>query len=660
MAAALEAGVTRLFRIGGAHAIAALAYGTDDRSARGQDRRARQPLRRRGQGAASPRDCAIDFYAGPTEIVDRRRRAASRRGSPPTWSRRPSTIPTRAPIFITWSRRLRDARRARPSTGAAPAATIVRAVAAPRTARSIVARNADEAMALANRFAPEHLVVDREALIEAAARPPARCSSVRTPRRRPATTPPDRTTCCRPPAPRGSAAACQRRRLRPRDVGAAASRATGSPRLAPTIRAAGARRGARARTPNRSRSALSMSQVIPEAGRSCTTGCGCTRTRTPAAARRGCSRRWRACAPIRSASTRRTRRRRARARAISASRAERVTLVNGLDEGIMALAVALSAARRSADRGPKRSSRNRRSRSSAFDTAVVGGTARAGACRTPIHVSRSTTCSPRSPPNTRVVFLTNPNNPTGVGDAARRRSARSRARVPPGAIVFVDEAYAEFSGVSFIPELDAASRTSSSAGRSRRRSAWPACASAASSARRTTLEPIRLRGAGLQRQHRGGRGGRQAALADLDHLDGYLRAGRANRRRCSTRRATGSGCAYWTSASNFVLVRAGDRAGRAGQGRAARAASTCATARPSRAAPAACASPTGIVEHTRAVHRRDGGGAVRRAVIDRRTTETQIALTLGARRARAATRCGPASGFSITCWSCSRATARST
>jgi hypothetical protein len=28
MAAALEAGVTRLFRVGGAHAIAALAYGT--------------------------------------------------------------------------------------------------------------------------------------------------------------------------------------------------------------------------------------------------------------------------------------------------------------------------------------------------------------------------------------------------------------------------------------------------------------------------------------------------------------------------------------------------------------------------------------------------------------------------------------------------------
>ena len=41
MAAALEAGVSRLFRVGGAHAVAALAYGTRDDSARGQDRRAR-------------------------------------------------------------------------------------------------------------------------------------------------------------------------------------------------------------------------------------------------------------------------------------------------------------------------------------------------------------------------------------------------------------------------------------------------------------------------------------------------------------------------------------------------------------------------------------------------------------------------------------------
>src|SRR5204863_1791630 len=68
MAAALEAGVTKMFRIGGAHAIAALAYGT-----------ARVPRVDKivGPGnryVASAKayvaaDCAIDFYAGPTEIV---------------------------------------------------------------------------------------------------------------------------------------------------------------------------------------------------------------------------------------------------------------------------------------------------------------------------------------------------------------------------------------------------------------------------------------------------------------------------------------------------------------------------------------------------------------------------------------------------------------
>ena len=46
---------SRLFRIGGAHAIAALAYGTATRAARRQDRRPRQPLGRRGQGAGRRR-----------------------------------------------------------------------------------------------------------------------------------------------------------------------------------------------------------------------------------------------------------------------------------------------------------------------------------------------------------------------------------------------------------------------------------------------------------------------------------------------------------------------------------------------------------------------------------------------------------------------------
>ena len=54
-------------------------------------------------------------------------------------------------------------------------------------------------------------------------------------------------------------------------------------------------------------------------------------------------------------------------------------------------------------------------------------------------------------PNTRVVFLTNPNNPTGVAMSADAIRTVAKA-VPPEAIVLVDEAYAEFSGATFIPE----------------------------------------------------------------------------------------------------------------------------------------------------------------------------------------------------------------
>jgi len=68
MAAALEAGVTRLFRIGGAHAVAALAFGTEtvprvDKIV-GPGNRLVAAAKAYVAGT-----CAIDFYAGPTEIV---------------------------------------------------------------------------------------------------------------------------------------------------------------------------------------------------------------------------------------------------------------------------------------------------------------------------------------------------------------------------------------------------------------------------------------------------------------------------------------------------------------------------------------------------------------------------------------------------------------
>ncbi len=68
MAAAREAGVTRLFRMGGAQAIAALAYGT--KTVPRVDKIVGPGNRYVAAAKALvATDCAIDFYAGPTEIV---------------------------------------------------------------------------------------------------------------------------------------------------------------------------------------------------------------------------------------------------------------------------------------------------------------------------------------------------------------------------------------------------------------------------------------------------------------------------------------------------------------------------------------------------------------------------------------------------------------
>jgi histidinol dehydrogenase len=162
MAAALEAGATRLFRVGGAHAVAALAFGTT------QVPRVDKIV---GPGnryvaaakAIVARHCAIDFYAGPTEIV-----IVAGAGRP-AWIAadliaQAEHDPDARAVFITWSRPLAN--------------RVAKAVAERRRGRAIVTRslrangaiivtrNADEAMALANRFAPEHLVLQREELAQ--------------------------------------------------------------------------------------------------------------------------------------------------------------------------------------------------------------------------------------------------------------------------------------------------------------------------------------------------------------------------------------------------------------------------------------------------------------------------------------------------------------
>jgi histidinol dehydrogenase len=161
LAAALEAGATRVFRVGGAHAVAALAYGTKtiprvDKIVGPGNRYVAAAKAR-----VSP-DCAIDFYAGPTEIV-----VVAGTGSP-AWHAADLVAqaehdPDARAIFITWRRGYAE-RVVKAAAKLASGRDIVRESLAAH-GLAIVTRSADEAMAVANRLAPEHLVVDRERLI---------------------------------------------------------------------------------------------------------------------------------------------------------------------------------------------------------------------------------------------------------------------------------------------------------------------------------------------------------------------------------------------------------------------------------------------------------------------------------------------------------------
>jgi histidinol dehydrogenase len=162
MAAAVEAGIDHLFAVGGAHAVAALAYGTASIP------RVDKIVGPGNRWVAAAKalvsaDCAIDFYAGPTEIV-----VVAGGGRAEWWAAdlvaQAEHDPDARSIFITWSRRLADRVVAAVARQAGERAIARRSLAAHGVA--IVARSAGEAMALSNRFAPEHLVVDRESLVK--------------------------------------------------------------------------------------------------------------------------------------------------------------------------------------------------------------------------------------------------------------------------------------------------------------------------------------------------------------------------------------------------------------------------------------------------------------------------------------------------------------
>jgi histidinol dehydrogenase len=158
LAAAKAAGVSRLFRLGGAQAVAALAYGT--RSVPRVDKIVGPGNRWVAAAKAYVSEaCAIDFRAGPSEIL-----ILSERGNP-AWIAadliaQAEHDPDARALLVTTKRRLARAvaaevRRQMPSDGPARASLAAHGGV-------IVARSVADAIDLANRMAPEHLVVDGE------------------------------------------------------------------------------------------------------------------------------------------------------------------------------------------------------------------------------------------------------------------------------------------------------------------------------------------------------------------------------------------------------------------------------------------------------------------------------------------------------------------
>lgn len=156
LAAAHLLGITELYRVGGAHAVGALAYGAE--SIRRVDKIV-------GPGnlfvTTAKRlvafDCAIDMLAGPTEIV-----VTSERGNPMEIAAdlvaQAEHDPEAVAIFITTREELATKVRAEASLQSCENAVAREAL--DRNGVVIVAATLDEARAITNRLAPEHLTVD--------------------------------------------------------------------------------------------------------------------------------------------------------------------------------------------------------------------------------------------------------------------------------------------------------------------------------------------------------------------------------------------------------------------------------------------------------------------------------------------------------------------
>jgi histidinol dehydrogenase len=162
LAAAALLGVSAFYRVGGAQAIAALAFGTES------IRRVNKIVGPGNWYVTTAKkmvafDCAIDMLAGPTEIV-----VTSERGDPAG----------RASDLVAQAEHDPEAVAILVTTNAALAGEVVREVtqrvktnsiarqAIERNGLAVIAGSVAEAREITNRLAPEHLTVDSEKDLE--------------------------------------------------------------------------------------------------------------------------------------------------------------------------------------------------------------------------------------------------------------------------------------------------------------------------------------------------------------------------------------------------------------------------------------------------------------------------------------------------------------
>lgn len=233
---------------------------------------------------------------------------------------------------------------------------------------------------------------------------------------------------------------------------------------------------------------------------------------------------------------------------------DHVSLVNGLDEGIMATAVA-KLRPRVGEPAFEAIVPQPAFEIFALDTEAVGGVVVAVPPGLDYAFPVDEVLAAIGE-RTRVVFITNPNNPTGtlVATDAIRRVAE---RVPPEAIVLVDEAYAELSGQTFLPHL--AEHRNVVVGRTFSKAFGLAgLRIGALVGHPETLEPIRLV-VPVYSVNVAAVVALQAALDDLGYVRRYVREVDESKRLLYDACAR-LGLRCWPSAGNFVLVDAGDRA----------------------------------------------------------------------------------------------------